>query len=78
MLTEFARHFLGGLTLAKLTLGTGFPKAGMALRYLFGKLTLTGPLPLEQVHQSLADASATGEALGDLLDSGGLDISLGL
>ncbi len=78
-LAEFFGLFLGTYVLTIFTLGIGYPWAQtMVLRYLFGKLTLAGALPLDQVHQSLAEASATGEALGDLMDSGGLDISLGL
>jgi uncharacterized membrane protein YjgN (DUF898 family) len=76
---EFIGVFLGAYVLTIFTLGVGYPWAQcMGLRFLFGKLTLAGHLPLDQIHQSLSDASATGEILGDLMDSGGLDISLGL
>ncbi|MEZ5401557.1 MAG: DUF898 family protein [Bryobacteraceae bacterium] len=78
-MVEFFGTFLGAYMIAVFTLFVGYPWAQcMVLRHVFSRLSLAGHLPLDQIHQSLSDASATGDMLGQLMDSGGLDISLGL
>jgi len=75
--SEFFGVFLGSYVLTVFTLGIGFPWAQcMLLRFFTDRLTLCGELPA--AGQRLSGASATGEELSDVVDAGGVDLSLGL
>ena len=61
----------GNLLLLLLTLGLAWPWAKTrSVRYTFRCLTIEGPLDLETIEQDARAASATGEGLAGMLDSG--------
>lgn len=66
------------LLLILLTLGLGYPLARIReARYQAGHLFLEGALDLDRIQQQAITASATGDALADMMDISLLDIDLG-
>jgi uncharacterized membrane protein YjgN (DUF898 family) len=62
---------LGNLLLLVLTLGLSWPWVVVrSIRYTLNNLTLEGPLNLEEIKQEAQDASAVGEGLAAILDTG--------
>jgi uncharacterized membrane protein YjgN (DUF898 family) len=69
---------LTNLLLIVFTLGLGYPLARVReARYQAGHLFLDGPVDLDIIRQQAIAASATGDALADLMDVGLLDVDLG-
>lgn len=66
------------LLLIVFTLGLGYPLARVRMaRYQADHVFLDGPLDLESIQQQAITASATGDALADMMDVSLLDIDLG-
>jgi uncharacterized membrane protein YjgN (DUF898 family) len=66
------------LLLIVFTLGLGYPLARVReARYQADHLFLDGPLDLDAIRQQAIAATATGDALADLMDVGLLDLDLG-
>ena len=66
------------LLLIVFTLGVGYPLARVReARYQADHLFLDGPLDLDRIQQQAIAASATGDALADMMDVSLLDIDLG-
>jgi uncharacterized membrane protein YjgN (DUF898 family) len=66
------------LLLIVFTLGLGYPLARVReARYQAEHLFLDGPLDLDAIRQQALAATATGDALADLMDVGLLDLDLG-
>ncbi len=67
------------LLLVLFTLGMGLPWARVrSVRYLLANLSLVGPLDFDAIVQDYRNASATGEALGDMLDIGDTGFDAGI
>ena len=66
------------LLLIVFTLGLGYPLARVReARYQANHIFLDGPVDLDIIRQQAIAASATGDALADLMDVSLLDIDLG-
>ena len=66
------------LLLIVFTLGLGYPLARVReARYQADHLFLDGPLDLEAIRQQAIEASATGDALAEIMDVSVLDLDLG-